>query len=344
MNTTTTTTPATANGHRPPGFEQAARRRKPLRSYLEAYAFLGLLILTFAFFSLWPKTADTFLSAANLQVLIGGSTAIAIVALGSLVPLVCNEWDLAIGTNAGLSSICVAIALTNGVSVPVAVLIGLGVGLVVGTVNALLVTRLRVNAVITTLGVSIILAGVITLNTHGQGVSGNMPAEFTAFGTETWLGIPGTAYALAAVTALVYYLLCHTPYGRYLYALGSSRSAAQLVGIRTRLILATSFVMGGALCGLGGVLLVARSGGADPRVGDLLTLPALAAAFLSAAAIKPGRYNVFGTLVAVYFLAVLNSGLSLAGAEDYVTSFVNGGALIIGVALAVRLGSSQRTT
>ncbi len=80
----------------------------------------------------------------------------------------------------------------------------------------------------------------------------------------------------------------------------------------------------------------------DPRVGDSLTLPALAAAFLSAATIKPGQYNVFGTLVAVYFLAVLNSGLSLAGAQDYVASFVNGGALIVGVALAVRLGSRRQ--
>src|SRR4051812_14376870 len=100
-------------------------RRKPWRGYLEAYAFLGLLVIAFAFFSVWPRTSDTFLSSANLQVLIGGSTAIAIVALGSLIPLVCNEWDLSIGANAGLSSIWVAVALTGGVSVPVAILIGL---------------------------------------------------------------------------------------------------------------------------------------------------------------------------------------------------------------------------
>jgi ribose transport system permease protein len=322
---------------------RSSSRRRPLTYYLEAYALLGLLVGAVLFFSIWPRTSDTFLSTANMQVLIGGSTAIAVVALGSLVPLVCNEWDLSIGANAGLSSIFVATALTNGATIGVAILIGLAVGVAIGLANALLVTRLHVNAVITTLGVSIILGGIVSLKTQGQGVSGSMPLEFIEFGTQNWLGVPRTAYALALVAAVVYYLLCHTPYGRYLYAMGSSRSAAKLVGIRTRLVLATSFVIGGALCALGGVLLVARSGGADPRVGDLLTLPALAAAFLSAAAIKPGHYNVFGTLVAVYFIAVLNSGLSLAGAADYVSSFVNGGALIVGVALAVRLGAGRRT-
>ncbi|GAB7007602.1 ABC transporter permease [Nocardioides sp. AN3] len=318
------------------------RRRRPARYYLEAYSFLGLLVAAFAFFSMWPKTADTFLSAANMQVLIGGNTVIAMVALGSLVPLVCNEWDLSIGANAGLASVSVAIALAHGSSLIYAILIGLAVGLAVGAVNALLVTRLGVNAVISTLGISIILGGVISVRTHGQGVSGDFPTAFISFGTLNGFGVPRTAFALVAVTAAIYYLLNHTPFGRYLYALGSNRSAAALVGIRTKRILAWSFVVGGALCGLAGVLLVARSGGADPRVGDSLTLPALAAAFLSAATIKPGQYNVFGTLVAVYFLAVLNSGLSLAGAQDYVASFVNGGALIVGVALAVRLGSRRQ--
>ncbi len=338
--TSAMTTPLTANGNT--NGPASSRRRRPTTYYLEAYAFLGLLVLAFAFFSIWPKTADTFLSAANLQVLIGGNTVIAVVALGSLIPLVCNEWDLSIGANAGLASASVAIALSNGSSLPRAILIGIVIGVAVGAVNALLVTRLGVNAVISTLGISIILGGVISVRTHGQGVSGDFPTAFIDFGTLNWFGVPRTAYALAVVTAAVYYMLNHTPFGRYLYALGSNRSAASLVGIRTKRIMAWSFMLGGALCGVAGVLLVARSGGADPRVGDSLTLPALAAAFLSAAAIKPGQYNVFGTLVAVYFLAVLNSGLSLAGAQDYVASFVNGGALIVGVALAVRLGSRRQ--
>lgn len=317
------------------------RLRKPLRGYLEAYAFPGLLVLAFIFFSVWPETSAIFPTTANLQILLGSSTVVAITALASLIPLVCNEWDLSVGASAGLSSVFAAIVLTDGTSTVLAIGLAVGIGVAVGLVNALLVTRMGVNAVITTLGVSIIIAGIITLKTGGVTVAGSIPAGVTEFGTSTWLGIPRTVFALGIVAFIVYYLLEYTPYGRYLYALGSNRSAARLTGIPIKLIVGTTFVIAGALCGAAGMLQVARSGGANPHLADSLLLPALAAAFLSAAAIRPGRYNVGGALVAVYFLAILNNGLNLAGAPDYVGSFVNGGALIIGVGVAARLGGRR---
>ncbi len=317
------------------------RTGRTLRQYLEAYAFLGLLMGAFAFFSLWPKTSDTFPTSANLQVLLGSNTVVAIVALAALIPLVCNEWDLSIGASAALSSVYVAQALTGGTSPWLTLLVGIAIGLSVGAVNAVLVTRLGVNAVITTLGISIIIAGLISLKTRGLTIGGLIPQGVTDFGTLNWWGVPRTVYALVVVAAVVFYLLDHTPFGRYLYALGSNRSAARLAGIRSRVVVGMTFVIAGALCGAAGVLQVARSGGANPHLADSLLLPALAAAFLSAAAIRPGRYNVGGVLVSVYFLAVLNSGLNLAGAPDYVANFVNGGALIIGVGLAARLGERR---
>ena len=322
--------------------EPARRRhRRSLRAVLEAYAFLGLLVAAFVFFSVWPETASVFPTTANLQILFGSSTVVAIAALASLVPLVCNEWDLSIGATAGLSSVFAAVAMTNGTSPFLAIALGIGIGLAVGLVNAILVTRLGVNAVITTLGISIIISGIITLKTGGVTVAGAIPDSVTSFGTQTWLGIPRTVIALALVALVVYYLLEHTPYGRYLYALGSNRSDARLTGIRLKLVIGTTFVIAGALCGAAGVLQVARSGGANPHLADAILLPALAAAFLSAAAIRPGRYNVGGVLVSVYFLAVLNNGLNLAGAPEYLSNFVNGGALIVGVGVAARLGGRR---
>jgi ribose transport system permease protein len=317
------------------------RTRKPVRAYLEAYAFLGLLVGALVFFSVWPETAQVFPTTANLQILFGSSTVVAIAALGSLVPLVCNEWDLSIGATAGLASVFAAVVLTNGTSPFLAIALAIAIGVAVGLVNAILVTRMNVNAVITTLGMSIIIAGIITLKTGGVTVAGAIPEAVTDFGTLTWLGIPRSVVALAVVAVFVYYLLEHTPYGRYLYALGSNRSAARLTGIRIKMVVGTTFVIAGGLCGAAGILQVARAGGANPHLGDSILLPALAAAFLSAAAIRPGRYNVGGVLVSVYFLAVLNNGLNLAGAPEYVSSFVNGGALIIGVGVAARLGGRR---
>lgn len=319
----------------------AARRRKPLRHYLESYAFLGLLVLAAIFFSTWTETGETFTSAANIRTLIASNSVIAIVALAALVPLVCYEFDLSVGAIAGLSSVFVATALAHGTSVPLAIGLGIGLGILVGAVNALLITRVGVNAVITTLGISIIVDGVVNEKTGGIAVTGDIPLGFSEFGSSTWLGIPKIAYVLLVIAAGVYYLLNYTPYGRYLYAFGSNREAARLVGVRTKLTLGLTFVISGALSGAAGVLQVARAGSADPKVGDTFTLPALAAAFLSAAAMRPGRYNVAGTLVAIFFLAVLNSGLNLAGSPEYVNNYVNGAALIVGVALAVRLGRRQ---
>lgn len=317
-------------------------RGRPLRHYLEAYAFLGLLIAAAIFFSVWPETSETFPSAANLRTLVGANSVIAIVALAALVPLVTNEFDLSVGAVAGLSSVFVAAALAGGTPIALAVALGVGLGIGVGAVNALLITRVGVNAVIATLGISIILAGVVNQKTGGLSVTGDIPLGFSEFGSSNWLGIPKPAYVLALLALAVYYLLGHTPYGRYLYAFGSNREAARLVGIPTRLTLGLTFVISGALAGAAGVLQVTRAGSADPKVGETFTLPALAAAFLSAAAMQPGRYNVAGTLVAIFFLAVLNSGLNLAGSPEYVSNYVNGAALIVGVGLAVRLGRRQQ--
>lgn len=323
-------------------------RHQPLRvlERLEPWALLILTIATGAFFALYAPTSALFLSQANLQILISNQVVVAVVALAALVPLVTNEWDLSVGAIAGLSSVTVAIAMSNGLNVLIAIVLGAGIGLVVGVANALIITRAGVNGVITTLGMSVIIDGLLNQTTGGLSVVSNIPTSVTSFGSGSFAGIPKTAFALLLVALVVYYLLQHTPAGRYLYALGSNPTGARLVGLRTKLLLGSTFAIAGVLAGLAGVLQVARSGGADPGVGAALTLPGLAAAFLSAAAIQPGRYNVGGTVVAIFFLATLNNGLALSGAPPYVSSYVNGSALIIGVALAAFLGRkrSGRTT
>lgn len=321
--------------------------RKPsagrLTEFFEAYAMVFLIGVIIAFFSFYGPTSDTFPTVANFQAVVGNQAVIGIVALAALVPIACDEWDLSVGACAGVSSIYVASAMSSGTPVPLAIALGLGVGLVVGLFNAFIVTRIGVNGIIATLGTATILAGVTQAKTGGVAIVANIPTSVVEFGSGNWLGVPKAGWLLILVMVFVYYLLNHTPFGRYLYALGANREAAALVGLRIKKLEGWSFVAAGVLAGLAGALQVARSGGADPRVGEQFTLPALAAAFLSAAAIQPGRYNVVGTIVAVFFLAVLNAGLNLAGTEAYVTNYVNGAALIVGVGLAVYLGKRRQT-
>jgi ribose transport system permease protein len=306
--------------------------------FLEAYALVGLLILVIIFFSTWSRTSAAFPTLANLQIVLTGQSVLAIVALGVLIPLVCSEWDLSVGASTALSAVTAAKLLSNGMSPVLALALGASVGIIVGVVNALLVTRLGTNAVITTLGTAALVAGVINQITNGATQVSNIPEFWTSFGAGKFFGIPNLFCVMIVLALATNYLLEHTPFGRRLFAIGSNRNAAHLVGIRLKWQISLAFILAGVLAGMAGILQIGNTAAADPRIGDSLMLQALAAAFLSAAAIKPGRYSVAGMLVALFLLAFINSGLTIAGAPPYVTQYVNGGALIIGVGLAVNLG------
>lgn len=326
----------------PPG---SARRgaRERIVTLLEAYALLIVLVGIALFFCVWPQTSDTFPTVANIRILVASQAVIGVIALGALLPLLCTEFDLSVGNVAALSAVLVADFVSNGNSVVLGVALAVLVGAVVGSANALIVTRAHVSGVITTLGMSTIIAGVILQQTGGLAPASSIPDSLTNFGTGLLAGVPTIFITLLLIAGLVYFVLSHTSLGRQIYAVGSNVEAAKLVGLRVDRIRGAAFVAGSILCAVGGLLYISRAGGASPNVGATFTLPALAAAFLSAAAVRPGRFNVWGTVIAIFFLAVLNNGLNLAGVEPYVNDYVNGGALIIGVAMAAVL-YRRRTT
>ena len=336
----------------PVGTAEAEQKRKAARArtgkarfvdFLESYALLVILVVIAVFFCFWPETSSTFPTLANMRILLASQAVIGVISLGTLLPLLCQEFDLSVGNIAGLSAIMVAASVSSNGSVLGAVAVVLAIGLVVGGANALVVTRLHVNGVITTLGMSTILGGIILQRTGGLAPASDIPQSLTNFGTGLVAGVPVIFITLLVIAAITYFVLNHTSLGRQIYAVGSNMDAAKLVGLRTDGLRAATFVVGALLCALGGLLYVSRAGGASPNVGATFLLPAFAAAFLSAASVRPGRFNVWGTIIAVYFLAVLNNGLSLAGVDPYVNDYVNGGALIAGVALSTVL-YRRRTT
>lgn len=304
----------------------------------ERYALVLLTVALFIFFSLLPATAHVFPTAANLRAVFGAQAIGAILAIAALIPLVTDQFDLSVGANLGLAAIMSASVMSSGGGLVLAILVGVGVGCGIGIINGLIITRLHVNPVVATLGMVTIISGLVQAKTGGLSVTSGISSGLVNFASGNFLGIPNLVYAVVVVALCAHYLLTFTPVGRHLYLLGSNPTAARLVGLRPKLLLFLSFVLAGAVAGVGGVLQVGYGDGAQPQLGDNMTLAALAAAFLSASSIKPGRYNVGGALVAITFLAILNSGLNLAGAQPYINSFVNGIALIAGIALASALG------
>ncbi|MBB4660767.1 ABC transporter permease [Conexibacter arvalis] len=338
MNGTTEADPMEAAGAPAARSGEARSGRSGFGHTVEALTLALVTVALCVFFGVWGETSATFPTTANMEALLANQAVLGVATLAILVPLVCNQYDLSVGANLGLSAVLAAKVLSEGAPLPAAIAVALAVGALGGLVNGLVVTRGRVNAVVVTLGTALVMTGAVNGITGGQAIIQGIPSDLISFGSSQTLGVPNLFLVLVVLALLAWRVLEHMPIGRYLYALGSNEEAARLVGLRPQRLVLMSFVTAGLLAGAAGMLMVARTGGASPRVGETYTMPAFAAAFLSAAAIRPGRFNVFGAIVAIIFLAVLKSGLNLAGVQPYVSDIVNGVALVAGVALAAYLG------
>ncbi len=307
--------------------------------YALVIAFAGMML----FFSFWSKTSTTFPSSTNIKNVLGNQAVIGLLALAIIVPLVCGEFDFSVGSIAGLSQVlCAGFMSRLGWPVWLAIVVPVAIGAFIGLNNGNTVARIGVNSLIVTLGVSSLLLGIVEWYTHSQSIITGISPGLIQAGSGDWWGIPRTLYYLVAASILVHYMLEHTPFGRYLYSIGSNRDAARLVGLRVERLVLLGFVVSGTLSGIAGILLVARNGSASPQVGTVVdTLQALSAAYLGATAIKPGRFNVVGTILAIFFLAFTVTGLSLAGLANWITDAFYGGALFVAVLVSTVVGRKR---
>jgi ribose transport system permease protein len=238
--------------------------------------------------------------------------------------------------------VAAALMVRSDVSPAVAIVIVLCMGLAVGLVNGLLIVHFRITSVVATLGMSSILQAVDDKITDGQFIT-PMPASFTDLTAGSPLGIPTPFIILIVVAMLVWYVLEHTPLGRRMVATGAGRDAARLAGTNVGQMQVVGLVISSVLASLAGLMLVANVGSAAPDSGPAYLLPVFAAVYLGATQIKPGRFNVWGTIVALYVLATGVKGLQLAGGEFWVSSLFNGVALILAVGIAVSAQGQGRS-
>jgi ribose transport system permease protein len=326
--------PGTVGGRPAPAAPSTlASRDSQLSARVEQFGLVGVLAATILLFSIWAP--DTFPTLDNLRSILAGQSVLAVLAIAALIPLVVGQFDLSIAAVLGLSSLAGA-ALMSDASVPlfVAIVGAVAVGGLIGLINGVLVARVGVNSIITTLGTASVIAGTALWYSEGTTISTGISTDLVDFGSRRALGVPVLFLAVVVVAVLVGYLLRLTPFGRKLFATGTNERAAVLVGLPVKRLTILAFVISGLVAGLGGVLQIASTGSADPSFGPNLLLPALTAVFLGATTIRPGEYNVVGTLVAIAFLACSLSGLALVGAPAWVEPVYNGTALIVAVALS----------
>jgi ribose transport system permease protein len=316
----------------------SARTRRRVPSFTMALEVAVLPIITLILilvFSLDGTVGSVFTSKANVDNILGNQSVTALVALAMIVPLVSGYFDLSVSAILGVTNIGVAATLgTHHWPLILALAFGLGLGAFIGFINGFLVAKLRLNGFIVTLGTYTLMTGLITWYTKGEEITQGIPLSFGSWGSGNYLGLPRPFLLLIVIAVITWYVLTQIPFGRYLAGIGSNESAARLVGIDTTRVVWGSFVVSGLLAGIAGALQTSRAGGADPTIATAYLFPALAAVFLGATTISPGRYNVWGTIIGVYFVAVSVSGFTLLGADVWVQPVFNGGSLVAAVALS----------
>jgi ribose transport system permease protein len=301
-----------------------------------AYGLLTLTALLFLIFSL--TLPRTFPTRDTVDSILSNQSIPAVLALAAMVPIVTGAFDLSIGYALGLAHVMVMqLLVNNGWPWPLACLAVIAGGGVVGVLNGVIVEFGRIDSFIATLGTGSMLYALTGWITDGgrivPGPQG-LPAAFTDLYNSTFLGLPVPAFYVLALTLVLWLVLERLPLGRYLYVVGSNPRAADLVGIPIRRYTVWAFAASGLIVGFAGVLLAAQQQIGNPSVGLDYLLPAFVGALLGSTAIKPGRPNALGTLVAVAVLAVGLTGIAQMGADFWTIPLFHGGTLLLAVGLA----------
>jgi ribose transport system permease protein len=313
----------------------AAPRRNPLRpsALLERSGLVVAWIAAIALFGILKP--DTFLTSANFSTIFGSQAVLAVVALALVVPLTAGDYDLSIAGVLAFSSMLLAVLnVKHGVPLGFAILAALAAGALVGAVNGAFAALFGIDPFIVTLGTGTILQGLVLWLSDSQTISGVSTTLSDAVITDRFLGIALGFWYGIVLCVVLWIVFEYTPLGRRLLFVGRGRRVAALSGFNLRRLRWGALIASGTIAALAGVMYTGVTGGADPTSGATFLLPAYAAAFLGATAIVPGRFNPWGTVIAVYFLVTGITGLTILGAAAWVQDVFYGTALVLAVALS----------
>lgn len=317
------------------------RAASGLLEHLQLSRFSGVyaLALIVVIFSIWVP--ETFLTEVTWKTILISQAFTGILALAVLTPLATGMFDLSVGQTMGFSALVCGILLTRAdLGLVPAVLITLVVGACVGIFNGFLCGILGLDSLITTLGTTSLLVGLAAVLADGKFV-GPFPTSLTGITSGSILGIPMMALYMLILAVIVWYVLEHTPIGRRAYATGANPDAARLSGVRIRRFRFWSLVSCSTIAAVAGILLASSLNSVSQTVGPEYLLPAFSAAFLGTTQIKPGRFNVWGTVLAIVLLGTGIQGLQLAGADIWITNLFFGAALILALSTSLIVKRSR---
>lgn len=274
--------------------------------------FIGLVII-FAVFS-W--LSPVFFTGPNLINILQQSSINACIALGMTLVIVSGGIDLSVGPIAALSAVVAASLMVAGVPIPLAVMAALGAGALCGLFNGVLIAYAGLQPFIVTLGGLSLYRALSLIYTGGNPVYG-IPPEFRAFTNGDTLGLPTPVVIVAVIALICWIVLNKTPLGEYFMAVGGNQEAARIAGVPVARTKISAFVFSGVLAAVAALILVGRLGAADPTLGNLWELDAIAAAAIGGASLMGGKGSIVGTVMGAVILGSLRNGLTLMNVQAF---------------------------
>jgi ribose transport system permease protein len=331
-------TAGTMNSGAPPAMSR--RRRVLFELVLDNLVWIILIVVIVAF----SATIPNFLQIGIILNILEQSTFVGIIAVGLSLTLIAGHMDLSIESVMALAAMSVALTFGTGgagggltldpawLALPVSLAMALAVGAAIGSINALLVVRLGINAFIVTLASYIWARGVVVALSGGRSVYG-LPDAMRVMAVQRLAGVPLLAWALIVVYAVFAFVLNKTPFGRHLIMIGGNATATYRAGIRVGRAVATAFILSGMLAGLAGWLLASRTAGATANLGIGMLFQAFAAVVIGGVSLRGGFGRLSGVFAGVLLLSSIQTAINVMGMPPHYTMVIQGSLVLVAVLL-----------
>jgi ribose transport system permease protein len=301
---------------------------------------LGTLIGLVLIFAAFSFVAPSFLNSQNIINIFQQSSINACVAIGMTIVIISGGIDLSVGPVAALSAVVAGTLMLKGLPPAIGFLAGIGVGIVCGTINGVIVAYCGLRPFIVTLGTLSIYRAIALIFTGGNPVLG-IPEDFRNWLSATVFGLPMSVVLVAIVAVCAWLMLRKTPIGEYLFAVGGNEEASRVAGVPVERTKIVAYAISGALASLGAMIVVARLGAAEPILGNLWELEAIAAAAIGGASLLGGKGGIVGTLLGAIILGGMRNGLTLMNVQAFYQLLATG--IVILLAMMVdRLTRGRR--
>lgn len=299
----------------------------------------GIVWVVIALFIGLALTTDGFLTYANLKNILDQQSLLLIAATLATITMIAGGFDV---SQAAVYVVAPLVALTveraTG-SIPLAIASGLAFGLVIGVANGFIVAVVRINSFITTLAMSTMVFGFGYIVSGASILRPADPDSWAVLSRSTVLGLTSATWVAVAVVAVAWFALARMTYGRYVYAVGANAEAARLAGVRTLLVIASTFALSAAAAALAGVMNSSRSLSSTPSDDVSFVFSVIAAIVVGGTSIAGGEGTIWRTIFGAFFIALLGNGFNLHQVDPIFQRIVQG-AVIIG---AVSLDSWSRS-